>query len=294
MILIISNDFIIFFCVVFCNLVCEWGFLCLKIVGLDLLVVVVYVFIEFGNGCLFSVDELVVELRVSIGQVRGVVFEFVGRGLVRLEGDGGSYGFIEEGKEILGRINGFVQRQVVKVLEDVGGGNGVMVGDIMFVFRIWMQVLERVREVGENFFMLVVMLGQEEGLFGLFGMGVVVGVGVELVVVKRMVEIVFGYQFGILGRVVEMYMEYYYLKYNWGREFEMVFMEGMFDLLKRVGNGKGNQVWVVVFKQFGGKDRIVGIVFIDGEIMVKEGVVKLRVFIVDEEVWGLGVGKRFL
>lgn len=289
-----SNDFITPLRAASRNLAREWGFLRPKIAGSDLSAAAVHALIELGNGRSLSVDELAAELRVSTGQVRGVVPELVGRGLVRSEGDGGSYGLTEEGKETLGRINGFAQRQVAKALEDVGGGNGVTAGDITSVFRIWTQALERAREVGENFPTPAVTPGQEEGPFGLPGTGAVAGAGVEPAVAKRTVEIVSGYQPGILGRVVEMHMEYYYPKYNWGREFETVFTEGMLDLLKRVGNGKGNQAWAAVLKQPGGKDRIVGTVFIDGEITAKEGVAKLRAFIVDQEARGLGAGKRLL
>ncbi|KAK0729395.1 acyl-CoA N-acyltransferase [Apiosordaria backusii] len=119
------------------------------------------------------------------------------------------------------------------------------------------------------------------------------GVAEAMAGAKGVVEIVPGYQPGILGRTVEMHMEYYYPRYNWAKEFEMTFTEGLLDLLRRVGNGKGNQVWAAVLRQHGAKERIVGTVYIDGESSGK-GVARLRAFIVDEEARGLGAGKKLL
>ncbi|KAK4197765.1 acyl-CoA N-acyltransferase [Triangularia verruculosa] len=88
--------------------------------------------------------------------------------------------------------------------------------------------------------------------------------------------------------------EFYFPLYGWGREFETVFTEGLLDLMKRIGNGRRNQAWSAVLRQPGKKDRIVGTVFIDGEVSGEEGVARLRAFIVDEEARGLGAGRLLL
>ncbi|KAK0666255.1 acyl-CoA N-acyltransferase [Cercophora samala] len=274
------------------NLAREWGFLRPTIAGSNLSPAAVHALIELGGGRSLGAEGLAAELRVGKGQLEGVVVpELVGKGLVEVgeKGGGATYGLTESGKEALGKINAFAQGQVAKALEDVGG---VTAGDITSAFRIWTQALERARQVGESVPTPAVTPGQEGSPFNLPGMGA--GAAAEAVPKRTTVEIVPGYQPGILGRAVEMHMEYYWPEYKWGREFETVFTEGMLDLLKRIGNGKGNQVWAAVMKQPGEKDRIVGTVFIDGEITGKEGVAKLRAFIVDEEARGLGAGKKLL
>ncbi|KAK4180397.1 acyl-CoA N-acyltransferase [Triangularia setosa] len=281
------------------NLAREWGFLRPTIAGSNLSPAAVHALIELGDGSSPGMDELAAELRISRGQLKGVVVpELVGKGLIMAvvasgNGDDGErYDLTNEGRETLGEINAFAQGQVAKALEDVGNGNDVTAGDITSAFRIWTQALERTRQVGENVPSPAVTPGQEGGPFKLPEMAP--AAATKVVGAKGMVEIVSGYLPGILGRTVEMHMDYYYPRYNWGKEFEMTFTEGMVDLLKRVGNGKGNQVWAAVLKQSEGKDRIVGTVYIDGESSGKEGVAKLRAFIVDEEARGLGAGKKLL
>ncbi|KAL1841505.1 hypothetical protein VTJ49DRAFT_6996 [Mycothermus thermophilus] len=131
-----------------------------------------------------------------------------------------------------------------------------------------------------------------------------------------------GYRPGILARTLEMHLDYYYPRNGWGRQFEAVLSTGMGDLLKRLDRPV-NQVWSAVLSAPAPvqtpaptenptplpapagegplpataaalAERIVGVVYIDGECTGEDGVARLRCFIVDESVRGTGVGRKLL
>jgi ribosomal protein S18 acetylase RimI-like enzyme len=133
-----------------------------------------------------------------------------------------------------------------------------------------------------------------------------------------------GYRPGILARTLEMHLDYYYQLCGWGRQFEAVLSQGMGDLLARLGRPV-NQVWSAVltspaplptptpgpgpgpdqittppptgatpYTALPAEGKIVGVVYIDGECIGEQGVARLRCFIVDESVRGMGVGRKLL
>jgi len=109
------------------------------------------------------------------------------------------------------------------------------------------------------------------------------------------VRIVAGYQPGILGRMLEMHMAYYAKTVGWGSAFEASIAVEMAGLLDRLDKGV-NEAWSAVQMPpgGGGGERIVGTIFVDGEVPGQPGVARLRCFIVDEDVRGLGVGRKLM
>lgn len=109
------------------------------------------------------------------------------------------------------------------------------------------------------------------------------------------VKIIPGYRPGILGRTLEMHLAFYHPTLGWGREFEAGLAKSIGDLLARLDRPV-NQAWSAVLEdgERQGEGRIVGVVYVDGECMGREGVARLRCFIVDESARGLGVGGKLL
>ncbi|CCC14145.1 hypothetical protein SMACR_08486 [Sordaria macrospora] len=150
------------------------------------------------------------------------------------------------------------------------------------------------------------------------------------------IQILPGYRPGILGRTLEMHMDFYSSFAGWGPSSEAGIASGLVPFLKRLGgddvakgpqksnNKEGqedavattdggevvmklphgrSQVWSAVQvreDQENQKDRIVGVVYVDGDFYRSgerkeeggEEVCRLRFYIVDEEARGLGVGGK--
>ncbi|KAK3397733.1 hypothetical protein B0T20DRAFT_230084 [Sordaria brevicollis] len=143
------------------------------------------------------------------------------------------------------------------------------------------------------------------------------------------IQILPGYRPGILGRTLEMHMDYYGPLAGWGHYFESYMASSLGPFLKRlddavdpfskppttpeekaaaaakcevIESSKGrNQVWTAIQTEPDtGKQRIVGTAYIDGDFYrlgehKEEGgeeVCRLRFVIVDESVRGMGIGGK--
>lgn len=104
------------------------------------------------------------------------------------------------------------------------------------------------------------------------------------------IEIVAGYQTGIIARVTEMHARYYARESGFGQRFESVVAGGLAEFCDRLAHLR-NAIWTA--RQ---GERIVGSVAIDGEDLSADGtgIAHLRWFIVDDELRGGGAGKRLL
>lgn len=100
-------------------------------------------------------------------------------------------------------------------------------------------------------------------------------------------DIVAGYQPGLIARVTEMHALYYSRSSGFGRRFESVVAGGLAEFCDRLDK-PCNEVWLAI--QDG---RILGSLAIDGEDL-GDGIAHLRWFIVDDGVRGSGAGRKLL
>lgn len=101
------------------------------------------------------------------------------------------------------------------------------------------------------------------------------------------VEIVRGYQLGLIARVTQMHAQFYARESGFGQRFESVVAGGLSEFCNRLEHPK-NGIWTAVH---GGE--IVGSIAIDGEDM-GAGIAHLRWFIMADGVRGSGVGRKLL
>ncbi|KAK3330237.1 acyl-CoA N-acyltransferase [Apodospora peruviana] len=111
------------------------------------------------------------------------------------------------------------------------------------------------------------------------------------------VTIVPGYRPNILGRTLEMHLYFYSAAFGWGREFDSSLATGLGELLARLHNPV-NKVWAAIRTtpardpNMPAVEQIVGVIYVDGEHPVLENSARIRAFIVDDSVRGLGLGKQ--
>ncbi|ELQ33068.1 hypothetical protein M0657_002583 [Pyricularia oryzae] len=99
-----------------------------------------------------------------------------------------------------------------------------------------------------------------------------------------------GYRPGLLARAMEMNTAYFSTHHGWGMQFEADLSASLADLLRRLDRPM-NQAWTAIDAR---TNRIVGVIFIDGEDLGLPGVAHLRSFIVDDSVRGSGAGKKLI
>lgn len=106
------------------------------------------------------------------------------------------------------------------------------------------------------------------------------------------IEIVAGYQPGLIARITQMHALYYARESGFGQRFESVVASGLADFCGRLETPR-NAIWAAM--QDG---QIIGSIAIDGEDLNRKNLDKdvahLRWFIVDDGVRGGGVGRRLL
>jgi DNA-binding MarR family transcriptional regulator/GNAT superfamily N-acetyltransferase len=100
-------------------------------------------------------------------------------------------------------------------------------------------------------------------------------------------EIVQGYQTGIIAQVTNMHARFYSKTAGFGQRFESVVGGGLAAFCDRLQNPR-NAIWSAVCD-----GRIIGSLAVDAEDM-GDGIAHLRWFIVDDDVRGSGVGRKLL
>lgn len=101
------------------------------------------------------------------------------------------------------------------------------------------------------------------------------------------IDIVEGYQSGLIGRMTQMHAEFYFKHANFGDFFERQIATGVSEFINRI-NEPCNQIWSAVHN-----NRIVGSIAIDGQDLANSHA-HLRWFIIDQECRGMGAGKLLL
>lgn len=160
----------------------------------------------------------------------------------------------DEGKEILSRIENFANEQVTRALQKLPAGSSpdqILAGIRAYAVALKAQRLDE-----------------------------------EVKPVDAMV-IISGYRPGLLGRCLEMHMQFYSRTVGFGVSFEAQLATGLGALLNRLDSPK-NEVWVVT-----DGIKIYGTVFIDGEGL-GENKAHLRAFIMDDTLRGRGLGRNLI
>lgn len=264
------------------KLVREWGFLRSTFSPFPLSPAAVHCLIEIGDYGRRAFPDLSAALKVTPTQLSRILSELVSSGTIKKDhhpagqerqtaaGHEENYSLTPAGAKTLDDINAHAQLHVTNALAATPPGASA---DITAAFQAYAAALERSRPY------------QPEGPHG--------------PPLPPAVAIVPGYRVGILARTLEMHLDYYYPRNEWAREFEAALSTGLGDLLKRLDKPV-NQVWSAVMTvpsenpHVPPVERIVGVVYIDGESSGKEGVARLRAFIVDESTRGQGVGKKLM
>ncbi|MTH59554.1 GNAT family N-acetyltransferase [Paracoccus litorisediminis] len=101
------------------------------------------------------------------------------------------------------------------------------------------------------------------------------------------IDIVRGYQAGLIARITQMHALYYAKAWDFGQRFEAVVAGGLAEFSNRLDNPR-NAIWTA---QRNGQ--ICGSVAIDGEDL-GNGIAHLRWFIVDGSIQGGGCGRKLL
>ncbi|KAH8597514.1 acyl-CoA N-acyltransferase [Bisporella sp. PMI_857] len=102
------------------------------------------------------------------------------------------------------------------------------------------------------------------------------------------ITIVQDYRPGLLGRVIEMHMDYYSRAFSFGIRFESYLASALGEFLSRLPNSR-NQIWVAIDNS----ERILGSIFIDGQDLGANKA-HLRAFIIDDKLRESGIGRRLL
>ncbi|KAK3906849.1 hypothetical protein C8A05DRAFT_40397 [Staphylotrichum tortipilum] len=272
------------------KLVREWGFLQPTLNHFPLSPAAVHCLIEIGDYGRRAFPDLCAELNVTPTRLAYTLDELASCGAMTRnppaanpdgfsDADRGeTYSLTPAGETTLREINAYAQAQVTTALAAAPPGAGA---NITAAFEAYAAALERSRPNWAVPTPDITPAATPEPP------------------TPATVDIVAGYRPGILARTLEMHMDYYHPRYDWGREFEAELSSDLSGLLRRLDR-PCNEVWSAVLKtparspQEHHVEKMVGMVYIDGECGAGEGVARLRAFIVDESTRGLGVGKRLL
>lgn len=104
---------------------------------------------------------------------------------------------------------------------------------------------------------------------------------------RSVVDVVAGYQLGLIARITQMHALYYARESGFGQRFESVVAGGLAQFCDRLYKPV-NGIWTALRA-----GEIVGSVAIDGEDL-GENIAHLRWFIVDDSVRGSGAGRKLL
>ncbi|KAK1757518.1 hypothetical protein QBC47DRAFT_399858 [Echria macrotheca] len=274
------------------KLVREWGFLRPTFAGSNLSPGAVHCLVEIGDNHVGRFSDLCNELKTSRKQLTHILSELAHDGSIVVDKprDGEKEGMLPDpeatyrltpaGALKLNEINAYAQNQVMKALATAQPDAAA---NITTAFRLYATALEQAR-LAEA----VTTPGESRPATP----ELTTGPPAPSVTISR------GYRPGLLGRTLEMHMNYYHKTVGWGREFETGLGSSLSNLISRLDRPV-NEVWTAVqttpaHGTSRAVEHIVGVVYIDGEIPGREGASRLRAFIIDESARGLGLGKKLM
>ncbi len=237
------------------SMVREWGFMGGDFAGTDLSPSAVHALIEIEQGGM-TARELGARLRIEKSSVSRMLRKLVEAGDVS-EGAGEEDGRVKmlsltpAGKQRVQAIHAYAGAQVANALGHLERGQERTVLDGLRLYTA--------------------------------ALGAAAGEGIA----APAIEIVRGYQTGLIARITQMHALYYARTSGFGQKFESVVAGGLAEFCNRLDNPR-NVIWTATC---GGE--IIGSVAIDGDDL-GDGKAHLRWFIVDEGVRGGGVGRKLL
>lgn len=238
------------------QLVRELGFMNPTLAGTSYPPSEVHGLIEIGNGNATTLKELCDSLNLEDWAVRRLLQDLIDTGEVEETNirENGEHllSLTAKGRQTLVDINTFAQDQVLKALGSSSSQDveNILIGLQTYVSCLHAQPTKAISQIPQ-------------------------------------VEIVRGYQPGLIGRALEMHLSYYSQFAGFGAFFESQLAQGLGDLVTRMDHDR-NEAWTAKCQ-----GRIVGTLFIDGQGL-GQNTAHLRAFIVDGNIRGGGVGRRLL
>lgn len=248
------------------QLIREWGFLRPTLAGTTLSAPAVHCLLEIGDYNISTISELCHVLAIEKAELKRTLYELVSTGDVQSEWTGQEQvvSITAKGRETLAAINQLAADQVQKALAVTPPAAADRILDGLKLYAEALQA-ERLRSIAT---------------------------GLTKPAYVPEIRIVAGYTPGVLGRTLDMHLNYYWRTWQWGHTFEVELSTTLTRLLEQI-NEPMNQVWAAVESSpyTGGVERIVGVIWLEGASFgPKHG--QLRAFIVEDHLRGLGVGRR--
>lgn len=280
------------------KLVREWGFLRSVFAGSSLSPAAVHCLIEIGDArddiASRSALHLRTELRVSQAELERIGAELINAGCITPDPDASTYSLTPTGSHTLDAVNAYAEDQVSRALAAVSPAS---VSDITTAFRVYTAALERARaaptpESSRPGSPLTLTLAKPPPVLP----------PPPVQNSQRDIRIHAGYFPGLIAASMQMHMAYYHARIGWGLEFETGLSTALVSIVSRLENPV-NHAWCAVEMlpsqtsdgQMGEeRQKIIGTIFIDGEIASRPGTAQVRAFIVDESARGLGLGRKLV
>ncbi len=250
------------------DLVRELGFMGRTIAGTNLSASAVHAIIEIGTGALPTAKVIADSLRLEKSTVSRLIKSLVARQLVsevRSEADS-RIKFLyltKKGGWVLKEITQFGEDQVAGAINSL---NFKSRETILAGLRSYAQALKSTRTHCNQD-----LADRQQGP-------------------KQMqmnLQINTGYIPGIIGRIASMHAQYYSRETGFGEIFESKVAGGMAEFIPRLDQAS-NQIWSA-----GDKGQVLAAIAIDGEC-IGNNIGQLRWFIVDDELRGMGIGRRLI
>ncbi|KAK4452965.1 acyl-CoA N-acyltransferase [Podospora aff. communis PSN243] len=288
------------------KLVREWGFLRSVFAESPLSPAAVHCLIEIGDApdtqsCTSS--RLSTELRVLPRELARILSELIASGCITVEnarlssiaGDV-AYALTPKGAQTLHAINAYAEGQVSRALAAVPAGTA---SDITAAFRLYTAALERARAAPTPESSRPASPTQLPIPPPVLTPSLPIPTSPPRQTSTRNVTIAPGYTPTLISSAVQMHMSYYHTRIGWDREFETGLSSMLADIVSRLDNPR-NQAWAAIEtlppSTLGQTptQKIIGTIFIDGEVPGRENCAQLRAFIVDESARGLGLGRKLV
>ena len=261
------------------KLVRELGFMRRTVAGTNLSPSACHCLIEIGDFSVNTIQGLSAVLTVDENEVRASIQELLTTGDVETKPGGTSTDpsqnvihLTRKGMDTLSWVNQFARDQIQNALDTADPESGKAIANALLQYAV---ALERCRTVQPSALLPSTSVSKPPKP-------------------PRKFRIATGYRPGILARIIEMHMDYYWAAFRFGFEFETEIGKRFSESFARMGKPI-TELWSAIEVLPDGTEKILGAVIIDGEALGDPGrLAHLRAFIVDADARGLGVGRALL